>query len=159
MAIWAIPLDSCPGPRIKPTRNKNTVKIRPAQQQQISWNSSMNIMVTLVLITSMCVCVSALNAADRQPASIEIYLAHVVDQEGESGAMKFVFVVNNSVAFSTVNGLKKYIKELPEKSVVSFNVGDDRIGGEPLVSNKKEMDDLKLLCEKAKVTLKIVGGG
>lgn len=119
----------------------------------------MNTMISIALFFSLFVCVSVMNAAERQPESVNVYLAHVVDQEKEGGKMNFIFVVNNSTAFSTLNSFKKYIKELPAKSVVSLNVGDDRIGGEPLISNKNEMDDFKVFCTNAKVTLKIVGGG
>lgn len=82
-------------------------------------------------------------------------LVYVVDQHD----MPYLFTINNSVAFKTLEGLKKFFKSLPEGSTISWSMGCMRHGNEPLVNSDAEMNDFKAFCESLNLRLEIIPSG
>ena len=69
-----------------------------------------------------------------------------------------IFVVGG-VGFNSVASLKKFLGGQPEGTVVKWNPGCERIGGEPLLSSEKELNEFKTYLEKRKIKFVLVPSG
>jgi hypothetical protein len=83
-------------------------------------------------------------------------LAQVADA-GEPN--QFVFVINGVVAFKTLEGLKKYLKNLPEGSSLTWAPGCSRIGNEPILGSQEEIIKFQLFCRSIGVKFTSVPAG
>jgi len=72
---------------------------------------------------------------------------------------QYVFVINGVVAYKTVAGLKKYLKDLPKDSTLTWSPGCCRIGNEPLLGSKEEMKKFKDFCESNSIKFILMPSG
>lgn len=79
----------------------------------------------------------------RVPANLTMTLAEIADA-GEP--RQFLFVINGVVAYKTIDGLKKALKDFPAGSKLTWDPGCCRIGDEPLLSSEKAMKDFANYC-------------
>jgi len=82
--------------------------------------------------------------AKSKPESLTMTLAWIADA-GEPA--QYVFVINGVVAYKTLDGLKKYLKDIPRGSSLTWAPGCCRIGNEPLIGSAEEMMKFKEFCE------------
>jgi hypothetical protein len=59
-----------------------------------------------------------------------------------------IIVIGNS-GFKSAALLKNFVEKLPARSTLEWAPGCERLGGEPLLSSAKDMDDFKRLLQKA----------
>ncbi len=95
---------------------------------------------------------------DRKPKNVTMTLARIADSERVDGK-DYIFVINGVVAYRTLDGLKKYLKELPKGSTLTWAPGCGRMGGEPLLSSKEEMQKFKAFCESCGISFVLVPSG
>ncbi len=92
----------------------------------------------------------------RDPEALTLTQAMVAD----SGASRqYVFVINGVVAFNTVDGLKKHLKNLPTGSTLTWAPGCVRRGGEPLLDSQAEMTKFKEFCDSIGIKFILVPAG
>jgi hypothetical protein len=115
-------------------------------------------MKKLLFVLILCGTFSSLHAEEtkRKPENLTMTLAHIADAEKPS---QYVFVINGVVAFRTVGGLKKYLKDLPRDSTLTWAPGCCVLGGEPLLGSKKEMKEFSEFCKSAGLTFVLVPAG
>jgi hypothetical protein len=77
------------------------------------------------------------------PATYRMELVWVMD--GRNDRHEFMFVLG-SVGFKTVDGLKRFIAQLPAGSRLEWSPGCLRMGDEPLLSSAEEMEEFKRFC-------------
>lgn len=90
----------------------------------------------------------------RPPEHLTMTLAWVADA-GEPN--QYVFVINNVVAYKTVAGLKRYLKNVPKGSTLTWDHGCCRIGSGPELSAPDELKKFEDFCES--IGLKLVPSG
>jgi hypothetical protein len=95
---------------------------------------------------------------DRKPENLTMTLARIADSE-KVDRKDYIFIINGVVAFRTLDGLKKHIKQLPKGSTLTWAPGCCRIGGEPLLSSKDEMQNFKAFCESCGTSFVLVPSG
>lgn len=61
---------------------------------------------------------------------------------------EYIFVTNGSVGFKTIDSLKKFVTGLPKGSILQWNPGCKRLGDEPLLSSRGEMEDFENFCKE-----------
>ena len=81
---------------------------------------------------------------ESQPPKYQMELVWIVD-DGER--REYVFVIGE-VGFKTVDGLKNFIAQLPQGSILEWSPGCKRMGDEPLLSSEEEMYKFKRFCEE-----------
>lgn len=69
-----------------------------------------------------------------------------------------IFVVGG-VGFNSVASLKKFLGEQPAGTVVEWNPGCERTGGEPLLSSEKELNEFREYLEKRNIKFVLVPSG
>ena len=94
--------------------------------------------------------------AKRKPENLTMTLAWIADA-GEP--TQHVFVINGVVAYKTLDGLKKYLKELPKDSTLTWAPGCCRMGSEPLLGSPEEMKKFKEFCESIGIKFTLVPSG
>jgi hypothetical protein len=94
----------------------------------------------------------------RQPEKLTMTLARIADSEKIDGK-DYIFVINGVAAYRTLDGLKKYLKDLPKGSTLTWTPGCCRMGGEPLLSSKDEMQKFKEFCESCEISFVLVPAG
>ena len=94
----------------------------------------------------------------RKPENLTMTLARVADSEKVDGN-DYIFVINGVAAYRTLDELKKRIKGLPKGSTLTWAPGCCRIGGEPLLSSKEEMQSFKAFCESCGISFVLVPSG
>ena len=94
--------------------------------------------------------------AKPKPENLTMTLAWIADA-GEP--KQYVFVVNGVVAYQTLDGLKKYLRDLPKGSSLTWAPGCRRIGNEPLIGSAAEMKTFKEFCETVGVKFTLVPAG
>jgi hypothetical protein len=92
----------------------------------------------------------------RKPENLTMTLAWIADA-GE--AKQYVFVINGLVAYKTLDGLKKYLKNLPKDSTLTWAPSCLRMGDEPLLSSKDEMKKFREFCESVGIKFTLVPSG
>ena len=94
--------------------------------------------------------------AKPRPENRTLTLAWIADA-GEP--KQYVFVINGVVAYKTLDGLKKYLKDLPKDSTLTWAPGCGRIGNEPLIDSQEEMKKFKEFCESVGIKFTLVPAG
>ena len=61
--------------------------------------------------------------------------------------------------FASVRALKKFLAKQPEGSIVEWDPGCVRIGDQPLLSSKRDMDDFRQFLKKQKLKLVVIPAG
>jgi hypothetical protein len=95
---------------------------------------------------------------ERKPENLTLTLAWIADAESVDGK-NYIFVVNGVIAYRTLDGLKKYIQELPKKSTLTWTPGCCRQGSETLLSFEEEMQDFKAFCKSCGIHFVLVPSG
>ena len=115
-------------------------------------------MKRLIIALLLCVVVLSVGAEDakRKPEELTMTLAWIADA-GEP--KQYVFVINGVVAYKTVDGLKKYLKDIPKKSTLTWAPGCCRIGNEPLIGSQEEMKKFKDFCKTTGIQFVLVPSG
>lgn len=112
------------------------------------------------LLTVILCALSALSAfaQDVKPRheNLTMTLAWIADA-GEP--KQCVFVINGVVAYKTLDGLKKYLKDIPKGSSLTWAPGCGRIGNEPLIGSADEMKKFKEFCESIGIHFTLVPSG
>ena len=114
-------------------------------------------LVTAVILVSL-ISGAMAQTSDRKPEKLTLTLAWIADSEG-SASMEYVFVIDGLVAYRTLEGLKKYISGLPKGSLLTWAPGCDRMGNEPLLSSREEMEKFKAFCESRGINFILVPSG
>lgn len=83
-------------------------------------------------------------------------LARVADA-GEP--KQYIFVINGVVAYKTLEGLQKYLKDIPKGSSLTWAPGCCRIGNEPLLGSNEEMKRFKEFCESVGIKFTLIPSG
>ena len=115
-------------------------------------------MKRLLLAVVLCTSLASAFAQDAKtkPENLTMTLAWIADA-GEP--KQYVFVINGVVVYKTVDGLKKYLKDLPKGSTLTWALGCDRIGNEPLIGSQEEMKKFKEFCESFGIKFALVPSG
>lgn len=92
----------------------------------------------------------------QKPESLTMTLAWIADSTESN---QYIFVINGAVAYKTVDGLKKHLKDLPKGSTLTWSPGCCRIGHEPLLSNQDDMKKFKEFCESIGIKFVLVPSG
>lgn len=92
----------------------------------------------------------------RQPEKLTLTQAWIADA-GEP--KQYVFVINGVVAYKTVDGLKNYLKDLPEDSTLTWAPGCCRIGGELLLGSEEDMMKFREFCDSIGIKFILVPSG
>lgn len=92
----------------------------------------------------------------RKPENLTMSLAWIADA-GEP--KQYVFVINGVVAYKTLDRLKKYLKDLPKDSTLTWAPGCCRMGGEPLLGSEEEMKKFKDFCASVGIKFTLVPAG
>ncbi|NDG72539.1 MAG: hypothetical protein EBY32_14835 [Proteobacteria bacterium] len=97
-------------------------------------------------------------AQDAMPKSenLTMSLARVADA-GEP--KQYIFVINGVVAYKTLEGLQKYLKDIPKGSSLTWAPGCCRIGNEPLLGSNEEMKRFKEFCESVGIKFTLIPSG
>jgi hypothetical protein len=111
----------------------------------------------LITILALAILPAMSEEAKRKPENLTMTLAWIADA-GEQQP-EHIFVINGVVAYKTVEGLKKYLMELPEGSTLTWDPGCDRLGNEPLLGSKEEMKKFKDFCEAHSIKFVLVPAG
>lgn len=72
-------------------------------------------------------------------------LVWLVDGDDAADPGRYVFIIG-SLGFKTVEGLKGFVRSLPEGAVLEWSPGCLRRGEEPLLSSSEELEDFKRFC-------------
>lgn len=92
----------------------------------------------------------------KKSENLTMTLAWVADAEEPK---QHVFVINGVVAYKTLDGLKKYLKDIPKGSSLTWDPGCCRIGNEPLLGSKEEMKRFQEFCESVGIKFTLVPAG
>jgi hypothetical protein len=110
----------------------------------------------LLLILVLTLASSAMMAAEAKPAKVILTQVRVAD----SGLpFQYIFLLDHSTAYRTVEGLKKGLAGYPAGSTVTWEPGCDRIGDEPLLSSPAAMKDFADHCRSLGLTFILVPSG
>ena len=96
----------------------------------------------------------AQEAKKPPPKTYKMKVAMVYD----SSPREYVFVIGG-LTFKSVASLEKFIAGLPPNSTIRWAPGCCRMGDEPLLSSKKDMDEFKAFCRDKKVQFVLVPSG
>jgi hypothetical protein len=94
--------------------------------------------------------------AKPKPDNLTMTLAWIADA-GEP--KQYVFVINGVVAYKTLNGLKKYLKDIPRGSSLTWAPSCRRTGNEPLIGSEEEMREFKEFCKTIGINFILVPSG
>ena len=93
---------------------------------------------------------------EEEPIKHRMELIYIFDEA--SSKTEYIFVVGQS-GFKTVNALKKFIGHLPAGSILEWAPGCKSLGGEPLLSSEKDMEEFKAFCEEKKIKFVLIPSG
>jgi hypothetical protein len=115
-------------------------------------------MKRLILLLLLCAMALAAPAQEtkRQPENLTMTLAWIADA-GET--RQYLFVINGVVAYKTVDGLKKYLNDLPKGSTLTWSPGCCRMGDEPLLGSEEKLKEFRQFCESAGIKFTLVPAG
>lgn len=71
---------------------------------------------------------------------------------------RFSFSID-ALRFDSVETLKTYLARLPRGSVVTWSPGCRRLGGEPLLSSLREMEEFRAFLEAHGIRLNLIPSG
>lgn len=99
-------------------------------------------------------------AAEKQPEPVDYKLDLVWMADGKTDEKsEYIYTINHSVGFKTIEKLKEYIETLPKGSKLTWAPGCIRMGGEPLLSSEKDMADFQAFCKEQGINLVIIPAG
>lgn len=108
-----------------------------------------------VILLSIILPTRAQEDAQPQPApKYRMELVYIF----ESGSTEFILVIGN-VGFRSVASLKNYVGNLPSNSTLEWAPGCRRLGGEPLLSSEKEIEEFKAFCAEKSINFVLVPSG
>ena len=107
-----------------------------------------------VILLSAVLHVNAQKSAPRPPVKHRMELVPIL----KAGSTEFIFVIGK-VKFKSVASLKNFVGNLPPGSTLEWEPGCLRMGGEPLLSSRQEMDDFKAFCAERNITLILIPSG
>ena len=115
-------------------------------------------MKRLLLGLALCAALMPALAQDvkPKPENVTMTLAWIADA-GEP--KQYVYVINGVVAYTTLDGLKKYLKDIPKDSTLTLAPGCRRLGNEPLLDSQVEMKKFKEFCESIGIKFSLVPSG
>ena len=113
-------------------------------------------MLVLLMLCGILLPVLAQDVKKPKPENLTMTLAWVA---GPWRPKQFVLVINGVVAFKTVDGLKKYLKDIPKESTLTWAPGCCRIGNEPLIGSEEEMKKFKDFCKTNGIKFVLVPSG
>ena len=114
-------------------------------------------MKRLLLGVALCAALSPALAQEvtRKPENVTMTLAWIADA-GEPE--EYVFVVNGLVAFKTLDGLKRYLKNLPKDSMLTWAPTCRQASG-PLLDSEEDMKKFKEFCASIGIKFTLVPSG
>jgi hypothetical protein len=116
-----------------------------------------NVSVRAVAIACLVVGVLVFPAAaqsEEEPPVYELSLVYVF----EAPEPEFFFVIGKS-GFRTVSSLKAFLASRPEGTTLKWSPGCVRLGGEPLLSSEREMEEFKAFCLEHHINFVLVPSG
>ena len=78
---------------------------------------------------------------EEEPPAYELELVYLFD----GPETEFIFVIGNS-GFRTVASLEDFLASRPPGTILRWNPGCVRVGGEPLLSSETEMEEFEAFC-------------
>jgi hypothetical protein len=94
------------------------------------------------------------NAPSQPPPKFRMELVYIFDADSP----EFIFVIGNT-GFKTVASLKKFLSSLPPGSTLEWDPGCLRMGNEPLLSSKQELEEFKAFCAESKIKFVLLPAG
>ena len=88
------------------------------------------------------------------PPKYRLELMYVSDMASH----EYIFVVGK-IRFKSVASLKRFLSGLPPGSIIEWDPGCLRRGGEPLLSSREDMEDFKAFCAAQKIKLVLLPSG
>jgi len=115
-------------------------------------------MKPLIVITLICTQIFTVFAqnAERKPENLTMTLASIADAAEPN---QYIFIMNGVVAFKTLDGLKRHLMNEPKGSTLTWAPGCDRMGQEPLLRSKQEMQDFMTFCDSIGLKFVLVPSG
>ena len=110
----------------------------------------------LLLILLLAYTTRAQGTKGKQPPKYRMELIWLADSD--EGEREYIFLVG-SVGFKSVEGLKKFVASLARGSVIEWDPGCLRRGGEPLLSSAEEMKAWMEFCEEHGIKFILVLSG
>ena len=109
------------------------------------------------LLFAACLTAALSQSMERTPEKLTLTVPYIADSEKADGR-EFVFVLNGVVAYRTLDGLKRHIKNVPKGSTLTWAPAC-RSGDVPTLSSKEALDDFKAYCQSCGVTFVLVPSG
>ena len=94
------------------------------------------------------------HAKTPPPPKYRLELMYVSDVSSH----EFIFVVDK-IGFKSVASLKRFLSALPPGSILEWDPGCIRYGGEPLLSSRQDMEDFKAFCVAKKIRFVLLPSG
>jgi hypothetical protein len=91
---------------------------------------------------------------EEDPPAYELNLIYLFD----GPETEFVFVIGNS-GFRTVASLEAFLASRPPGTILRWNPGCVRVGGEPLLSSETDMDEFRAFCLEHQIDFVLVPSG
>ena len=88
------------------------------------------------------------------PPKYRLELVNISD----AASREYMFVVGKT-RFKSVASLKKFVSGLPPGSILEWDPGCIRWGGEPLLSSAQDMEDFKAFCVAKKINFILLPSG
>ncbi len=107
---------------------------------------SKQILCVLVILASSIVCAHGQENAKSPPPKYRLELIYVSD----AASREYLLVIGN-IGFKSVASLKKFLADLPAGSILEWDPGCIRWGGEPLLSSREDMEDFMAFCVAIKI--------
>ncbi len=127
------------------------------RNRSLSRNVSMKRVITIALLLCSVLQPAFAMKSKPQPQNLTMTLAWVADEQTDSP--QYLFVINGVLAYKTVNELKRYLKNLPGESTLTWAPRCCRMGNEPLLNSQDDMKNFQEFCESNNIGLIIVPSG
>lgn len=110
-----------------------------------------------ICILMFCLLWAAPNVKGEETATEPVIYKMQLIYIFEDGKTGYIFAIGQS-GFKSLEKLKEWLKHLPKRSIVEWNPGGKRTGGEPLLSNEKDMGDFKKFCAESGIEFHLIPG-
>jgi hypothetical protein len=118
-----------------------------------SWNV-VTATVALGILTALTLVHAAKARTEEAPPVYELTLVSVF----ESSEPEFLFVIGNN-GFRSVASLETFLASRPAGTILRWNPGCVRLGGEPLLASETEMEDFRAFCREHQIDFVLVPSG
>jgi len=109
----------------------------------------------LIILLNVCLKTSYTEEIKKpEPQKWELKLIYMLDE----APPKYIYLLGQT-GFKSIESLKKFIGSLPQGTTIEWNPGCERMGDEPLLNDKKAMDDFKKYCEQHGIKLILIPSG